>query len=142
MLTKSPAARTAIVYVTVGSLILIWTAVWYVWMVNYPPESRGPYYIVAGLLATGLTLLAIGLGVGRLGYSARHADNAAVVVTSPANTTAVVTPPTDAPGATPAVAPPPAADAPRVAAPSPPITANAGPRYHRPSATPMDPQRT
>lgn len=139
MLTKSPAARTAIVYVTVGSLILIWTAVWYVWMVNYPPESRGPYYIVCGLLATGMTLLLIGLGVGRLGYSARHADNAAVVVTPPTSTTAVVAPPTDAPGAAPAVSPPPA-EAPRVT--SPPLTANAGPRYHRPSATPMNPQRT
>src|SRR5262245_3469047 len=146
MLTKSPAARTAIVYVTIGAITLIWTAIWFWWMVNHPPESHGPYYIVAGLLATGVTLLLIGLGVGRLGYSARHADNAAVVITSPTSTAAVVAPPAEAvtvPGAAapPAVPPaPPPAETPRV--PSPPVAASAGGSYHRSSTTPIKTKRT
>lgn len=97
MLTKSPAARTALVYVTAGALILIWTAVWSIWMRNHPPESAGLYYVVGGLFATGLIVLLIGLGIGRLGFSARHADNPTILMTP----TAVAGPPQAAVVATP-----------------------------------------
>ena len=139
MLTHSPAARTALVYVTIGSLVLVWTAVWSSWTVNYPPEGRGLYYILGGLFASGLTLLVIGLGVGRLGSSARHADNPAIVVAPGAmpSAGAVVAPatPETVVAPAPAVAPPP--EAPRVVAPSPPTTTEADNRYQRPHATPV-----
>lgn len=104
MLTKSPAARTALVYVTAGALIVIWTLVWWLWMRNHPPEGNGPYYLLGGLLASGIVVLLIGLGVGRLGSSARNADNPAVIVTPPGTTNAVVAPPNTAAATTPAQA--------------------------------------
>lgn len=110
MLTKSPAARTALVYVTVGAMVLTWTTVWYFYMRNHPPEGSGPYYIVGGLMATGFILLAIGLGVGRLGGSARNADNPAIVMTQSG-------PPTVVEGA--AVAPAMPAPAPQATVPAP-----------------------
>jgi hypothetical protein len=74
MITKSPAARTALVYVTVGALTIIWTGVWYVFLHNNPPATNGPYYFCGGLMASGLTMLFLGLGLGRLGRSAQHAE--------------------------------------------------------------------
>ena len=111
MLTKSPAARTALVYVTAGALMIIWTIVWFIFLRNNPPEGNWPYYLIGGLLASGLTMLGIGLGVGRLGSAARNADNPAVVVTptNPPVTTAVMTPPPAPTSASPSpVSPPPA----------------------------------
>lgn len=96
LLTKSPAARTSLIYVTVGALTIIWTVVWYVYMYNNPPSTPGPRYFAGGLMATGLTMLLIGFGIGRLGHAARNADNPAVV--------AAVAPPVTVP-ATPEVVP-------------------------------------
>jgi len=104
MLTRSPAARTALVYVTAGAMIIIWTMVWWLWMANHPPDGRGPYYILGGLMATGVVVLLIGLGVGRLGSSARSADNPAVIVSPPGTTSTVVAPPNTAATTTPAQA--------------------------------------
>jgi hypothetical protein len=96
MLTKSPAARTALVYVTAGAMIIIWCMVWWLWMANHPPDERWPYYILGGLMATGIVITLIGLGVGRLGSAARNADSPTVVVSPPGTTSAVVTPPNTA----------------------------------------------
>src|SRR5437773_6777967 len=84
--STSSAARTALVYVTLGALLVIWTAVWYFYLNNNPPQTAGPYYWCAGLLASGLTLIGIGLGLGRIGQQARAADivHGAVVTTPPA----------------------------------------------------------
>lgn len=68
------AARTALIYVTVGALTVIWTAIWYVYLSNNPPETHAVYYWCTGLLATGLTLVLIGFGLGRIARSAQHVD--------------------------------------------------------------------
>src|SRR5206468_1971208 len=80
------AARTALVYVTLGALLVIWTAVWYFYLNNNPPQTAGPYYWCAGLVASGVTLIGIGLGLGRIGQQARAADivHGAVLTTPPA----------------------------------------------------------
>jgi hypothetical protein len=72
--TTSSSARTALMYVTVGALVVVWTGVWYIYLNNNPPETNRPYYLCAGLLISGLTLLGIGLGLGRIGSSARQAE--------------------------------------------------------------------
>jgi len=71
----SASARAALLYVTVGALMVVWTAVWFFYLNNNPPEGRWVWYLCAGSLFTGLVLLVIGLGVGRLGREARQADN-------------------------------------------------------------------
>lgn len=95
----SSAARTALIYITAGAMMVIWTGVWYVYLHNNPPETSTVYYWCGGLLMTGLTLMVIGFGFGRIGRAARHADMPAEVVP-----TVAVPPPANA-TATPVVAP-------------------------------------
>ena len=64
--------RTALAYVTGGALIDVWTLVWY-----FTRESEltptGQFWLV-GLGLTGLTLVTLGLLLGRLGRAARQAE--------------------------------------------------------------------
>jgi hypothetical protein len=85
------AARTALIYITAGALMVIWTGVWYLYLRNNPPETNSVYYWCGGLLATGLTLMVIGFGLGRIGRAARHADMPAEIAP-----TVAVTPPSNA----------------------------------------------
>jgi uncharacterized membrane protein YbhN (UPF0104 family) len=64
--------RTALIYVTVGALIDVWTAVWY-----YTHDTGGSQttrFWLLGLFLTGLTLVILGLLLGRLGRAARQAE--------------------------------------------------------------------
>jgi hypothetical protein len=74
MSKPSPAARTALVYITVGTLAVIWTIIWHFYLRNYPPETDVPYYFCYGFLVSGIALVVIGLAVGQIGRSARHAE--------------------------------------------------------------------
>jgi hypothetical protein len=78
----STAARTSLIYITIGAVSVIWTGVWYIYLLNNPPEAHSAYYWCGGLLVTGLTLILIGFGVGQIGRSARHADQLPQEVTS------------------------------------------------------------
>ncbi len=70
----SSAAHMAIVYITVGTVVDIWSGVWCWYLRNYPPQTSVPFYWCAGLFLTGLALVVIGLALGRIGRSARHAE--------------------------------------------------------------------
>jgi len=84
--TSSPA-QTALVYITVGTLTLVWTGIWYLYLLNHHPESDAVFYWVGGLTLTGLTLVVIGLTVGHIGRAARPAESPAAVTppVTPAN---------------------------------------------------------
>jgi len=110
--TSSPA-RTALVYITVGTLTLVWTGIWYLYLLNHPPATDAVYYWVGGFTLTGLTLVVIGLTVGNIGRAAR-----------PAESPAAITPPV-APNSQAAVAP--VAQAPVAGAPAQAIPLNAVP---------------
>jgi hypothetical protein len=72
MLSKpTSAAQIALVYITLGALIGVWTGVWYWWD---PPQTTAASFWLAGFALTGLTLLIIGLAVGQIGRAARHAE--------------------------------------------------------------------
>jgi hypothetical protein len=70
----SPATRTALTYITVGSLMVVWSGLWYWYLWHNPPETSLVWYLCTGLMLTGITLVVIGLGLGQIGWSARHAD--------------------------------------------------------------------
>lgn len=70
----SSAARTSIIYITIGALTDVWSAIWYAYLRSYPPPSDATWYWCYGFLLTGLVLLIIGLAIGRIGRSARHAE--------------------------------------------------------------------
>lgn len=99
----SPPARVSLIYITVGSLVVVWTAVWFTYLWNHPPQSNQPYYWVTGLLITGLTLLIIGFSLGQIGRVSRPAE-APAIVPAPAplvpvnGTPAVAVPPPVTPG--------------------------------------------
>jgi len=116
---QSSSAQAALVYVTAGALLIVWTAVWFFYLNNHPPEGNWVWYVCAGSLLSGLVLLVIGLGVGQIGRSARQADS-----TVQAHPEAVVTTPS------------PVATGPGVAAaPGPqPVVTDTTPAVRMPSA--------
>jgi hypothetical protein len=67
---SSTTARTALFYITAGAFAVVWTGVWFVYLFNNPPETNSAYYWCTGILVTGLTLVLIGLGLGRFGRPA------------------------------------------------------------------------
>jgi len=72
ILTKPSAAfSTALVYITVGTLIDVWTIVS---LLFYPPSTNWGHFLVVGFLVTGIALLIIGLLLGPIGRAARHAE--------------------------------------------------------------------
>lgn len=68
--------RTAIIYITVGALIDVWTGVWYMTYArdNSGNITRNTWFWLAGLFLTGLTLIVIGFFLGRIGRAARKAE--------------------------------------------------------------------
>jgi len=70
----SSAAPTALIYITLGALLSVWSGVWFIYENNTANASRGVYYLCAGLLMTGIALLANGFGVGRLAHRAQSAE--------------------------------------------------------------------
>ncbi|HZT83782.1 MAG TPA: hypothetical protein VFA26_26360 [Gemmataceae bacterium] len=75
MSQPSSAAKTSLAYITTGSLVLVWTVIWY-WYLHANPEGvlLRTWYICYGLMATGAVILVIGLAVGQIGRQARHAE--------------------------------------------------------------------
>lgn len=70
----SGAARMAVVYITIGALMDVWTSLWYVWMNRHGTQTDGPYFWCYGFFLTGLTLIIIGLALGQIGRAVRHAE--------------------------------------------------------------------
>lgn len=96
--------RTALAYVTGGTLLCVWTLVWY--FTRDFDLTRSQWFWVAGLFLSGLTFVFLGLILGPLGRAARQAElpppdalaaEAAIQQTAAANPPAVVTAPA-APG--------------------------------------------
>jgi hypothetical protein len=72
--------KVALVYVTVGALIDVWTAVYYFTYGRAkmndgnPADDNSTWFWVAGAFLTGLVLIILGLVLGPLGRAAREAE--------------------------------------------------------------------
>ena len=64
--------RTALIYVTVGALVDVWTLVWY--FTRDRAITHTEQFWVIGLCLTGITLLVLGLLLGHIGRAARRAE--------------------------------------------------------------------
>jgi hypothetical protein len=108
------ATRAALAYITIGAVMTVWSAIYYVYLNNHPPAQGNdlPYYICTGFLLTGVTLFVIGCAVGWIGRTARQAEQPHAVIPSrdaKGNPTAnvvplasnAVIPPTSAPASPP-----------------------------------------
>src|SRR5258708_25156031 len=71
--TPSPAARTSLIYITIGALTEVWSGIWYSYLRRTASESDFNWYTCYGFLLTGLVLLIIGLAVWRIVRSCAHA---------------------------------------------------------------------
>jgi hypothetical protein len=75
MSRPSSAAKTSLAYITLGALLMVWTVIWYSYLHAYPEGVQvRTWYICYGMMATGAVLFLIGLAVGQIGRSARHAE--------------------------------------------------------------------
>jgi hypothetical protein len=113
--------RTALAYVTGGTLLCVWTLVWY--STREYELTRSQWFWVAGLFLSGTTFVFLGLVLGPLGRAARQAEmpppaalnaEAAIQQTAAANPPAVVSESAAAPVANPALPATPVAPAPPV----------------------------
>jgi len=70
------APRTALIYITVGALLDVWTVVWYFWFARDQQGyiSRDTWFWLSGLFLSGLVLMLIGFYLGRIGRAARKAE--------------------------------------------------------------------
>jgi hypothetical protein len=67
--------RTALTYITAGTLLCVWTAVWYfIFTQSKEVVQRIEWFLLIGLFLTGLTLVVIGLLLGPIGQAARRAE--------------------------------------------------------------------
>lgn len=106
--------KTALGYVTGGSLLVIWTLVWYFTIGQHRELTDTTRFILLGLGLTGTTFVFLGLVLGPLGRAARQAElppaaalnaEAAIQQTAAANMPAAVAPVPAAPVAAAPVAP-------------------------------------
>jgi hypothetical protein len=117
--------RTALAYVTGGTLLVVWTLVWY--FTRDHTLARTEWFWVSGFFLTGLTFVILGFALGPLGRAARQAElppseaiaaEANIQRTAAANPNPVVTPTPAAP-VTPAAPAAPVAPATAPQAPPP-----------------------
>jgi uncharacterized membrane protein YhdT len=124
----SSAARTAVMYITLGALMVVWTVVWYLYL-NRHGGSDLAYFTDYGFFFTGLVLIVIGITIGRIGRSARHAELPPEVNKHEETAEPAVTAPQPQPTAAPAAMPPgyfvPPYPAPGVAQPAAPVQGGA-----------------
>ena len=74
--SQTQSARMAVIYITVGALIDVWTALYY--FLKYEKNPDGSHdnslFWIAGFFFSGLALLIIGVLVGRIGRAAGQAE--------------------------------------------------------------------
>ena len=69
--------RASLVYITVGSILDIIVTCWFIFMVDKSKsfeENRVTFFFLTTLFLIGLTLLVIGLMLGRIGQAARRSE--------------------------------------------------------------------
>jgi hypothetical protein len=123
----SAAARMAVMYITIGVLLMVWSGIWWTYMARHPPSGDGVWFLCFGCLLSGAAFTVIGFIMGHVGRSARQADLPPTVSTTPMP--GQIQPvPGQMPGT---IVPPAAAPAPvvpaQVAAPPQPVAAPAVP---------------
>lgn len=71
----SQGAKYSLYYITAGALVIIWSAIWYYYLMNSnAPSGDTRYYVCTGLLLSGCAVLLIGVLVGRIGKEGKNAD--------------------------------------------------------------------
>ena len=84
---QANSATTAVCFITVGALMAVWSSVYYVYLTRH--EASDFHYLwTYGFFFSGLVLIVIGIGLGRIGRTVRDAE---VTVAPPGQTPAPAT---------------------------------------------------
>ena len=77
---QTQSAPMSIIYITLGALIDVWTALYYFLIYEKAPDGSNDsrLFWIAGFFFSGLTLLIIGILVGQIGRAAGKAEVAPV----------------------------------------------------------------
>lgn len=73
---QATSATMAIVYITVGALMDVWTVIYYIYLNRHGADDT-TYLWVEGFFATDIVLMVIGFALGAIGRSAKQAEVAA-----------------------------------------------------------------
>ena len=93
---QARSATTALIYLTVGALMDVWTVIYYIYLSRH--EGTDTQYLWCyGFLFSGIVLIVIGLAVGRIGRHARQAETGATPDVAINPTTPSVSPSAAAP---------------------------------------------
>ncbi len=71
---QATSASMAVIYITIGALIDVWTTVYYVFKVRGEQVSSDTHLWLSGFFFSGVVFIVVGLAVGRIGRSARQAE--------------------------------------------------------------------
>jgi hypothetical protein len=72
----SSVASTSVIYITVGALTDVWSGIWFWYLLNNSPSTDATFYWCYGFMITGVTLVLIGLIIGRIGWLGGDAHQA------------------------------------------------------------------
>lgn len=70
----SGAAPASLLYITIGALMTVWSAIWYSYLHKSNSDNGASGYLCLGFLITGIVLLAIGFFLGPIARWSRHAE--------------------------------------------------------------------
>jgi len=70
---QASSATTAVLYVTVGALMAVWSSVYYVWLGRREGNDTA-YLLCYGFFFSGLVLCGIGITLGRIARTVRDAE--------------------------------------------------------------------
>jgi uncharacterized BrkB/YihY/UPF0761 family membrane protein len=80
---QSRSASGAILYFTIGTLMVIWSGLWYYFfLLPDPNPPTQQTFLCVGIILSGIAIAAIGLLFGLIGRGAKAADTTVGVVTA------------------------------------------------------------
>ena len=83
--SQSKSASGAILYVTIGTLLMIWSGLWYFYFLRPDPNPPAwESFTCMGTILSGFAIAAIGLMFGLIGRGAKAADTTVGVAATPA----------------------------------------------------------
>jgi len=89
---RAKKAKLAVSYITVGTLMVVWSAIWLFYL-TVDANISGAVYIATGVILSGIAVVVIGMSLGDIGKEANRDEaevaEAEVVIpqTSPSKTT-------------------------------------------------------
>jgi len=75
--TRARKAKLAVSYITFGTLMIVWSAIWLFYL-TVSVDISGTVYIATGIILSGIAVVLIGLSLGEIGKEANR-DEAEVV---------------------------------------------------------------